>query len=79
MKKKWGCDGIWSGEKYYCHNFRWITIISIAHKVITGVLFNLLQQSVAEETVYESQCGFIADIGETVMALVHRLHNGKRQ
>ena len=62
------------GEKSDCSNYREITLLSIAGKVLARVLLNRLVPTIAEENLPESQCGFRANRGTTDMVFVpHRL------
>ena len=48
-------------EKSDCSNYRGITLLSIAGKVLARVLLNRLVPTIAEEILSESQCGFRAN------------------
>ena len=60
------------GEKSDCSNYRGITLLSIAGKVLARVLLNRLVPTIAEEILPESQCGFRANRGTTDMVFVLR-------
>ena len=49
------------GEKSDCSNYRGITLLSIAGKILARVLLNRLIPNIAEEIMPESQCGFRAN------------------
>ena len=51
------------GAKSDCSNYRGITLLSIAGKILARVLLNRLIPAIAEEVMPESQCGFRANIG----------------
>jgi hypothetical protein len=46
------------GEKSSCDNYRGISLLSIAGKVLAKVILNRLNAHLLDETVPESQCGF---------------------
>ena len=58
------------GEKCDCSNYRGITLLSIAGKVLARVLLNRLVPTIAEEILPESQCSFRANRGTMDMVLV---------
>ncbi|GFN82466.1 hypothetical protein PoB_000897200 [Plakobranchus ocellatus] len=60
------------GEKSDCSNYRGITLLSIAGKVLARVLLNRLIPTIAEENLPESQCGFRTNRGTTDMVFVLR-------
>jgi len=60
------------GEKSDCSNYRGITLLSIAGKILARVLLNRLVPSIAAEHIPESQCGFRANRGTTDMVFVLR-------
>ena len=60
------------GEKSDCSNYRGITLLSIAGKILARVLLNRLVPAIAEEHIPESQCGFRANRGTTDMVFVLR-------
>ena len=60
------------GEKSDCSNYRGITLLSIAGKVLARVLLNRLVPTITEESLPESQCGFRANRGTTDMVFVPR-------
>ena len=60
------------GGKSDCSNYRGITLLSIAGKILARVLLNRLVPTIAEDHVPESQCGFRANRGTTDMVFVLR-------
>ena len=58
------------GEKSDCSNYRGITLLSIAEKVLARVLLNRLVPTIAEEILHESQCCFRANRGTMDMVFV---------
>ena len=58
------------GEKSDCSNYRGITLLSIAGKVLARVLLNRLVPTITEEILPESQCGFRANRGTIDMVFV---------
>ena len=60
------------GEKSDCSNYRGITLLSIAGKILARVLLNRLVPAVAEYHLPESQCGFRANRGTADMVFVLR-------
>ena len=60
------------GEKSDCSNYRGVTLLSIAGKIISRVLLNRLIPAIAEKVLPESQCGFCANHGTTDMIFVLR-------
>ena len=46
------------GEKSECSNYRGITLLSIAGKILARVLLNRHIPTIAQENTSESQCGF---------------------
>lgn len=57
-------------EKSDCSNYRGITLLSIAGKILARVLFNRLVPAVAEHHLIESQFGFRASRSTTDMIFV---------
>jgi len=51
-------------DKLECSNFRVITLLNIAYKVLSGILYNILAEY-AEEIRWEYQCGFRANRSTT--------------
>ncbi|CAH1266638.1 Hypp3464 [Branchiostoma lanceolatum] len=60
------------GEKSACSNYRGITFLSIAEKILARVVLDRHIPTVAEENLPESQCGFKAKRGTTDMTFVLR-------
>ena len=60
------------GEKSDCSNYRGVTLLSIAGKILARVLLDRLIPAIAEEVLPESQCGFRANRGTTDMIFVLR-------
>ena len=60
------------GEKSDCSNYRGITLLSIAGKILARVLLNRLVPAIAEDTLPESQCGFRSNRGTTDMVFALR-------
>ena len=60
------------GEKSDCSNYRGITLLSIAGKILASVLLNRLMPNIADEHLPESQCGFRANRSTTDMVFVLR-------
>jgi len=60
------------GEKSDCSNYRGITLLSIAGKILARILLNRLVPSIAADIVPESQCGFRASRSTTDMVFVLR-------
>jgi len=60
------------GEKSDCSNYRGITLLSIAGKILARVLLNRLVPAVADHHLPESQCGFRTNRGTTDMIFVLR-------
>ena len=60
------------GEKSDCSNYRGITLLSIAGKILARVLLNRLVPSIAADNIPESQCGFRANRSTTDMVFVLR-------
>ena len=46
------------GEKPDCSNYRGITLLSIADKILARALLNRLNSTIAQENKPESRCGF---------------------
>ncbi|GFR64639.1 cilia- and flagella-associated protein 74-like [Elysia marginata] len=60
------------GEKSDCSDYRGITLLSIAGKVLARILLNRIVSTIAEENLPESQCGFRSNRGTTDMVFVLR-------
>ena len=60
------------GVKSDCSNYRGITLLSIAGKVLACLMLNRLIPTIAEENAPESQCGFRANRGTTGVVFVLR-------
>ena len=60
------------GEKSDCSNYRGVTLLSIAGKILARVLLDRLIPAIAEVVLPESQCGFRANRGTTDMIFVLR-------
>ena len=60
------------GEKSDCSNYRGITLLSIAGKVLARILLNRLIPSIIEDFTPESQCSFRANRGTIDMIFVLR-------
>ena len=46
------------GDKSSCDNYRGISLLSVAGKILSKVILNRLNKHLFNETVPESQCGF---------------------
>ena len=60
------------GEKSDCSNYRSITLLSMAGKLLARVVLDRLTPTIAEENLPESQCGFRTNRGTTDMIFVLR-------
>ena len=60
------------GEKSDCSNYRGITLLSIASKILARVFLNWLIPTIAQENTPESQCGFRSNKGTVDMIFVLR-------
>jgi len=58
------------GENSDCSNYRGITLLSIAGKILARILLNRLLPANLEDHLPETQCGFEANRGTTDMAFV---------
>ena len=61
-----------NGEKSDCSNYRGITLLSIAGKILARVLLNRLIPTIAQENMPKSQCGFRSNRGTVDMIFVLR-------
>uniref|UniRef100_K7EZ64 Reverse transcriptase domain-containing protein n=1 Tax=Pelodiscus sinensis TaxID=13735 RepID=K7EZ64_PELSI len=59
-------------EKSDCSNYRGITLLSIAGKILARVLLNRLVPAIAEDHLPDTQCGCRANRGTTDMVFVLR-------
>ena len=59
-------------EKSDCSNYREITLLSIAGKILARVLLNRLIPTIAQENMPKSQCGFRSNRGTVDMIFVLR-------
>ena len=59
-------------NKSDCSNYRGITLLSIAGKILARVLLNRLVPAVGDHHLPESQCGFRTNRGTTDMVFVPR-------
>ena len=66
------------GEKTNCSNYRSITLLSIAGKILARVLLNRLIPTIAQENTPESQCGFRSNRGTVDMIIVLRQNNTEK-
>ena len=60
------------GEKSDCSNYRGITLLSIAGKILARFLLNRLIPTIAQENKQKSQCGFRSKRGTTDTIFVLR-------
>ena len=60
------------GEKSDCSNYRGITLLSIADKILAHVLLNRLIPTIAQENTPEGQCGFRSNRGTVNMIFMLR-------
>ena len=60
------------GEKSDCSNYRGITLLSIAGKILARILLNRLTPTIAEAHLPESQCSFRTQHGTSDMVFVLR-------
>ena len=60
------------GEKLNCSNYRGITLLSIAGKILARVLLNRLIPTIAHENTPGSQCGFRSNRGTVDRTFVLR-------
>ncbi|KAL0153663.1 hypothetical protein M9458_051028 [Cirrhinus mrigala] len=72
LKAGYGPRHMNEGEKSDCSNYRGITLLSIAGKILTRLLLNRLVPAIAEDHLPESQCGFRANRSTTDMVFVLR-------
>ena len=60
------------GDRSDCGNYRGISLLSIAGKIITKILFSLLLKTVADDVIPEAQCGFRPNRGANHMIFAAR-------
>ena len=60
------------GDKSSCDNYRGISLLSIAGKILSKVILNRLNTHLLDETVPESQCGFRKNRGTVDMIFTAR-------
>ena len=60
------------GEKSDCSNYRGITLLSMAGKILARVLLNRLIPTIAQGNTPESQCGFRSNRGTIDMIFALR-------
>ena len=60
------------GDKSSCDNYRGISLLSIAGKILSKVILNRLNSHLLDETVPESQCGFRPKRGTVDMIFAAR-------
>jgi hypothetical protein len=60
------------GSRTDCGNYRGISLLSVAGKILARVILNRLISSVAEENLPESQCGFRSERSTVDMVFVVR-------
>ena len=60
------------GEKSGYSNYRGITLLSIASKILARLLLNRLISTIAEENAPESQCPFSANRDTTDLVFILR-------
>ena len=65
-------------DKADCTNWRGISLLSIAGKVLSRILQNRLIKSISEDILPESQCGFREGRSTTDMVFTPRQLTGKK-
>ena len=60
------------GRKISCSNYRGITLLSTAGKILTRVLLNRFISTIVQKITTESQCGFRSNRGTVDMIFVLR-------
>ena len=60
------------GEKSDCSNYRGITLLSLAGKILARVLLDRFIPTIAQENTPENQCGFRSNTGTVDMIFVLR-------
>ena len=60
------------GEKLDCSNYRGVTLLSIAGKILAHVLLNRLILMITQKSMPESQCGFRSNRGTIDMIFMLR-------
>ena len=58
------------GDRFDCGNYRGISLLSIAGKILTIILFSGLLKTVADDVKPEAQCGFRPNRGTNDMIFV---------
>ena len=72
MQSSSPCAKTEKGEKSDCSNYRRITLLSIAGKILARVLLNRLVPTIREDHLPETQCGFGTNGGTTYIVFVLR-------
>ena len=60
------------GDRSDCGNYRGISLLSIAGKILTRLLFSRLLKTVADDVIPEAQCGFRPNRGTNAMIFAAR-------
>jgi hypothetical protein len=60
------------GDRSDCGNYRGISLLSIAGKILTRILFSRLLKTVADDVIPEAQCGFRPNRGTNDMIFAAR-------
>ena len=67
-------------EKSDCSNYRCITLLSIAGKILACILLNRLIPTIAQENTPESQCGFRSNRGTVdIIFVLRQIHEKCRR
>ena len=62
------------GDRSSCDNYRWISLLSIAGKLLARILLNRISKHLLDDVVSESQCGFGKHRGTVDMVFaIHQL------